>query len=415
MELKISHPCPSCGGPINMDEMDRLTTCAFCDVQNYMVDSGLLRYVLTENVPVRIPREDVFYLPYLRFKGNIFSCRGRALDYRVLDTTHQGIRSHEIPVSLGLRPQAMRLVAANRGHVGKFVIRKDTAVKIMQRAAKLTEQGSGGPEAPLYHRAFIGESVSCIYLPVYTEKGRVYDGVLNRPLGRMEAWIRDSRMTVRYRPEWDPRFIAAICPQCGAVMEGSSDSLILQCFNCHSCCAEKGGKFVLVPYTFVASEKKDPLFLPFWRLEIKATGLVMNSFADFLKITNQPVVINRKHRERDMEFWIPAFKIRPKIFLKLAKSATLLQIRFPEGEKKLHRSLFPVTLPLKEATQAMKSVVAETTLNKKEVISQLPSLSFTIRRNSLVFLPFEDTGHDLVQEHAPFSIASSVIKSGRNL
>ena len=69
----------------------------------------------------------------------------------------------------------------NDSHVGKFVIRKETAVKILQRASLLAKTFSDIDErAPLYHRAFIGETVSCIYLPMYIDEGKVYDGVLNR-------------------------------------------------------------------------------------------------------------------------------------------------------------------------------------------------------------------------------------------
>ena len=141
----------------------------------------------------------------------------------------------------------------------------------------------------------------------------------------------------------------------------------------------------------------------------------MRTLADFLRATNQPLVVNWKHEEQDLEFWVPAMKLRPKIFLKVAKSATLSQLNFPAGEKKLRRPLFPVTLPLKEAVQSLKSIVAAATVNKKDVFPQLPQLSFEVKRTALVFLPFEDTGHDLVQEHSLLAIASSVVQTGRKL
>ncbi len=415
MELKISHLCPSCGGPVDMDEMDRLVTCPFCDVQNYMVDRGLLRYVLPDNIPDRIPRKEIFYFPYLRCKGTIFSCRGSEFDYKIMDTTHQGLFSINMPLSLGLRPQAMRLRPVSKGHGGKFIVREESTVEIMQRAAKIAENVTAIATEPLYHRAFIGETVSCIYLPIYIEQEQIYDGILNRPLGKAEAWLHDSKKSVRHRPQWEPRFIATLCPQCGAVMDGTSDCHILYCFNCHCCCAEKGGKLVPVSYRSLSSRKKRSLSLPFWRLEVTTNGIPVSNLAHFLQITNHPVVITRRHQQRNMEFWIPAFKIRPKLFLKLAKGATLQQICFPEGEKRLYQPLFPVTLPLKEAKQAMKSVIAATALNRRKVLAKLPSVNFIIKRSSLIFLPFEDTGHDLIQEHIPLTIASSAVRFGRKL
>ena len=108
-------------------------------------------------------------------------------------------------------------------------------------------------------------------------------------------------------------------------------------------------------------------------------------------------------------------KLRPKIFLKLAKSATLSQMQFPEGEKRLEKPVFPTTLPLKEAVQSLKSIVAEATVNKKDVLPRLPALAFEIKHTSLTLLPFEDTGHDLVQEHSALAVASSIVQFGRKL
>ena len=129
-------------------------------------------------------------------------------------------------------------------------------------------------------------------------------------------------------------------------MEGEHDSLIMNCYNCNSCWAEKNGKFVPVPYTLLTPEGENALHLPFWRISVESSGIKMQTLADFLRSTNQPVVANWKHEEQDLEFWIPAMKLRPKIFLKLSKSATLSQLKFPHGEKVLQKPLFPVALLL---------------------------------------------------------------------
>ncbi len=415
MDLLISHACPSCGGPVEMQEADRLTSCVFCDVQNYMVDSGLLRYVLPEKVPEHISRENILYFPYLRFKGNMFTCQGLEVDTKVLDTTHQGLETQLLPLSLGLKPQAMKVALVNKGHTGLFFRRKETAVTVLQRASLVEDTISELNEQALNHRAFIGETVSCIYLPLYIENGMVYDGILNRKLGAAESWMTDKQSTVRYQHGWQPQFLATICPQCGASMQGEHDSLVLNCYNCNTCWAEKKGKFVPVPYTLLIPENQNSLQLPFWRISVETSGIKMQTVADFLRATNQPVVVSWEHEERDLEFLVPAMKLRPKIFLKLAKSATLSLLKLPAGEKKLQKPLFPVTLPLKEAVQSLKSIVAAATVNKKDVLPQLPKLTFEIKRTSLALLPFSDTGHDLVQEHSSLSVASSVVQFGRKL
>lgn len=415
MELRINHGCPSCGAPVEMQEGDRLTDCAFCDVQNYMIDNGLPRYYLPSKAKQRVAEQEMVYFPYLRFKGNIYSCRGGQIGYKVLDMTCRGLDVPLLPPSLGLRPQTMKVNLVDEYCGGRFVRRKETAVSILQRAALLAKPTGKREDAPLHHRAFIGETVSCIYLPLAIDNGTVYDGVLDRPVGPAEPWLTDSSISVRFRPEWQRSFLATICPQCGATMRGERDSLVLHCFNCQCCWSEKGGKFVPIPYRVVDAGAGNLVYLPFWRVGVEAQGIVMRTMADLLTVTNQPVVVNSTHRERALEFWIPAVKVKPAAFLKLARSATLSQLKYPEGVRKLVRPLYPVTLPLKEAIQALKSLVAEITVRKKEVLPRLPKLSFILRQTSLVYLPFENTGHDLVQIHSALAIAASIIRFGRKL
>ncbi|THB78280.1 MAG: hypothetical protein D6B25_04745 [Desulfobulbaceae bacterium] len=398
-----------------MMEADRLTTCVFCDIKNYRVDGGLQRFMLPDKIPTRIERSEVIYFPYLRFKGNIYSCRGRTIDYKVLDTTHQGLKVQDIPPSLGLRPQAMTIQMVNGSHSGRFLRRKEPAVTILQRASLLAESFSDYGNDTLFHRAFIGETVSCIYLPLYRDGNSLYDGVLNRRISSFEPWYTQENGSVRYSKEWEPTFLATVCPKCGAAMEGGSDALVLHCYNCHTCCAEKNGKFVPVPFEMVQAQNPNSVYIPFWRISAQSGKSKLRSLADLLRLTNQPVVVNKHHEKQELTFWIPAIKIRPQIFLKVAKSATLTQLKFLKGEQRLAKPIQPVTMPLKEATQALKSVVAETSVNKKEVLEQLPDINFSIKRNTLIFLPFEDTGHDFVQEESSLSIASSVVEFGRKL
>ncbi len=415
MELRISHGCPSCGAPVEMKEADRLTDCAFCDVQNYLVDNGLQRYVLPSRDTQRLADNGALYFPYLRFKGNIFSCQGMQIGHKVLDTTYRGLSAPLLPPSLGVRPQAMKVQMADGSLGGRYFRRKETAVAILQRAAQTVKTSGKLDDGPLYHRSFIGETVSCIYLPLVVDDGMVYDAVLDRRIGPAESWMIDTSISVPFQSQWQPSFLATICPQCGATMRGERDSLVLHCYNCQTCWSEKGRKFVPVPYRVVPGMAKDLVYLPFWRIGVESRGIEMRTMADLLTVTNQPVVVNNSHRERGLEFWIPAVKLRPTAFLKLARSATLSQLKFPEGERTLPRPLHPVTLPLKEATQALKSIVAEMTVRKKEVLPQLPQLTLDVRQRSLVFLPFEDTGHDLVQIHASLAVAASIVRFGRKL
>ncbi|NNF47712.1 MAG: hypothetical protein HKN69_13175, partial [Desulfofustis sp.] len=359
MDLIISHSCPSCGGPVEMDEADRLTVCPYCEVQNYMVGGRMHRYVLPDTIPDHIDRRSVVYFPYLRFKGNIYTCAGRDVDSKVLDTTHQGLPVRMLPPSLGLRPQAMKISMVHKGLAGKFIRRSETAAEVLHRAEKLARSAVGSVEDTLHHRAFIGESVSCLYLPLYIDNDRVHGGVLNRELGRLENWLVDSEHHMDLKRSWLPTYLAMICPQCGDAMRGEPDSLVVSCANCETCWTEDKHRFTKVPYELIEGEPGDS-FLPFWRIAVTTKGIEMDSFADLLRITNQPVVVREKHRSRQLEFWIPALKIRPKVFITMAKGATLSQLNYPSGDVRLDKKIMRPTLPYKEALQAVKSVLGET-------------------------------------------------------
>ncbi|MCG6931840.1 MAG: hypothetical protein LJE64_14900, partial [Desulfofustis sp.] len=266
-------------------------------------------------------------------------------------------------------------------------------------------------------RAFIGESVSCLYQPLYVENGVIHDGVLDREIGSLDAvgpLLHDPELLMGFDRSWQPGYLAMVCPRCGDAMQGEPDSLVVHCFNCDSCWKESQGSFREVGYRAVDGGTRS-VHLPFWRLRVAAEGIGMKSFGDLLTVANQPVVVRSEHRDRELEFWVPALKIRPKVFLTLARSATLSQLRFPEGDRELPTNLQPVTLPEREAFQAIKPLFADLAVNKRDVMPMLPDLSFTLQESTLTFLPFTDTGHDYVQTHSGLSVASSVVRFGRKL
>ncbi len=415
MELSIEQSCPSCGAPVALNEADRVIQCGFCDVKNYMVVKGPLRFVLPDKAPDTVRREDLFYIPYLRFKGHIFSCQGREVGYKVIDTTHLGITTKFLPLSLGLRPQAMKVIPATANITGQFVRLTEKVRTVFTKAALLTSAFSKAGTQPLYHRAFIGETVSYIYLPTYIDDDRLYDAVLNREIGSIRVGDTLFQKMGRFRSRWEPRFLSTICPHCAEALEGEHDSLALTCPNCVSIWSERDGRFEKIDWEMVASVRDDSRYLPFWKITPDVEGLNLSSFADFLRLTNHPVVIKKEHEKIPLTFWVPAFKVRPKFLLHLSKGLTLTQNRILEGEQQALSGLYPVTLPFSEAMQALKSILAKSGLNKKKLFPQLPDVSFQVRNSHLTYLPFNDRGHDLVQEHTGVTMAKAVLRFARSM
>jgi hypothetical protein len=144
-------------------------------------------------------------------------------------------------------------------------------------------------------------------------------------------------------------------------------------------------------------------------------GLDVNSFADFIRVTAQPAVIHKAWESRDLRFWIPAFKIRPKVYLRTCRQMTVSQPDLDGVQEMKGYTLFPVTLPRSEAAESMKVTFADASMVKRRVFSLLPRLSFAARGWTLVYLPFRDTGHDLVQQHTRVTLPGKAVEFGRYL
>ncbi len=144
-------------------------------------------------------------------------------------------------------------------------------------------------------------------------------------------------------------------------------------------------------------------------------SIAINSFADFIRITNQPRVIQKSWEHQDMAFWAPAFKIRPKLFLAISRRLTLSQENL-EGKNEFPNEIrHPVTLPLSEAIQGVKVTLAASTVNKKDILPRLSEINMAVRGAALVYLPFKQTTHEMVQTHTGLAINKKSLEFGRYL
>ena len=413
MDFRYVQSCPTCGAPIETAEADRVIECMYCDVKNYMVQKRPLRFVLPHLVPQEIHADDIIHIPYLRFKGNIFTAQGAALDYKIVDTTHLGFSSNKLPTSLGLRPQAMKVQLVGAGHPGKFLKLTEKVKDIFTKAARLTDAFSDS-SGEVYHRSFVGETISFIYLPVYYANSTLMDGILNRPVTKALSKSFVDKFTVPAERDWQPTFISTLCPNCAETMQGEKDSLALVCFNCTRVWIEEKGRFVEAEWAVISGGKKSTC-LPFWRLGVKFNGIDLSSFGDFLRVTNQPIVIREKHDSMRLYLLLPAFKIRPKDYLSLAKNITLSQGELTEGRNEFTDNLHPVTLPATEAAQSISAVISHAVMNKRKFLPKLPEINYSITDQKLVYLPFHRMGNDLVQDQSFVSVAKSVLRFGKFL
>jgi hypothetical protein len=408
MGFTIEQGCPQCGAILQLEETDRILRCPYCDVKSLLFSPDYFRYVLPDNAPDR----ELVYAPYLRFKGVVYFCWDMTLDHRIVDITHLGLELKNIPVSLGLRPQAMRLRFVRPEQRGSFLKFSLKAIDILTIAARLS---SGPSSEDVLHRAFIGKTMSIIYLPMYLDGNMLFDGVLNRPVVSLPRGIEDLEPLKIKNPGWGPKFIPALCPKCGWKLDGERDSVVLLCNNCNTAWAIREGSLKGINISIVGGMDTKSLYIPFWRLTAKVKGVDIDDFSDFVRVTNQPMIVNDTRGKRDMNFFSPAFKLRPNFFLNLARQFTILQMDFTGEEIFAEKNMFPVTLPVTEAIQALKVILAATAVNRKNIFPNLPRINFEIKEVTLVYMPFIQGPNDLVQEDTGIALNRPGLEFGRRM
>ena len=409
MGFTVEQECPQCGAPIALEETDHLIICPYCNIKNYLFAQDYFRFVL----PPKVSNRDILYAPYMRFKGEAFLCEGATIDHSIVDLTYQGSSYKQLPISLGVRPQAMKMRFVTPGVHGFFLQCSLKPPDVLANVGKRTTAHAPGN---VYHRAYIGEAFSLIFLPIFVQGDRIFDAVINKPIAGLSDNAVFPPPGGNERLSWRITFMATICPHCGGDLEGERDSVVLNCGNCDTAWEAAEGRLIQVDCQVVPGTGKDLRYLPFWKLMVRDAGLGINTYADFIRITKQPLVMQRAWEDRELSFWIPAFKIQPKVFLRLASQMTILQQAPIKMQECIPRkNLYPVTLPRGEAAQSLKITLASSAIERRDLFPLLPRCDFAIPQSSLIYLPFKSLGPDIIHEETGISINKNTLKYGRYL
>ena len=412
MDIRVEQGCPQCGASVELVETDHVLTCAFCGARNFLLSTSPFRYVLP--LAGKASSAGLLLAPYLRFKGTIYLVTGEGIEHRVIDTTQAANPAPGLPPSLGLRPQAMRLGRINPEAGNLYLPQTLKASAILEKAAavgNLIPQGGGQP----FHRAYIGEHLSYIYLPLVVKDRGVHDGVTDARLIELDQLAGHCLQGKRYDDAWRLAFMATLCPQCGAGLEGAGDCQVMTCATCQTAWALGPEGVTAIDWQVQEGKGRTDLMLPFWKVSTHIPALDIYSFADFVERSNQPFLPRPQWRDRVMSLWIPAIRLRPKIFLQAGRQATLGQWQLKPGEGRVLPNLFPVTLPSSEARQAVKLMLAAATASPRRIFPSLPQVRLTEVTMQLVYLPFIDRGHDWVQPETGVAIGKNILRFGRSL
>ena len=407
-DLQIQYHCPQCGAPATLLESDRLFSCGYCRVTSYIVIRGVSQYHLPHKAP---EGKELIYFPYWRFKGMLFACLPEGPQAQFIDTSHQACPSPRFPVSLGLRSQALTLGLVTGQTPGYFVTPQTGLGDVM---AIFSRRFNRGMAQPLLHQAHIGETVSLIYAPYYLDNGLV-DAVLNRPLA--------NGAPLSWQPEEFPggaarthlKFIATLCPNCGWDLAGTRDAQVLACENCRSLWQPTGSRFTPVPCAFAPADFPDPHYLPFWRITADVKGLPLNSYADLVRLANLPKAPQDAWEALPFRFWIPAFKVRPRVFLRLMQ---VLSTALPPGDLERHlpgNTRLAANLPVNEAVEALRTCLAGIIKPIGRMAEMFPHSDIEARQALLVYLPFEDRTHELVSDTLNLAVNKNQLALAWNL
>ena len=373
------------------------------------MERNYFRYVLPHNAP---SGEELTWFPYWRFKGMIFSCLPSGIQNRFLDASQQAQPSPLFPFSVGLRSQAMRLRFVTPDTEGRFLKPTQPFSQVLD---SFLERINRDISEPILHQSHIGESLSLIYAPFYARQN-VMDAVLNQPVSqRLDDSFRLGDLPGG-PATWRIHFLPTLCPECGWDMEGSRDALALHCKNCESLWqAGKDGLARLTVAHLKGPRAESTVYLPFWRLRADVAGIELRSYADVIKVANLPRVVQPGWEKIPFHFWGPAFKVRPRSFLRLTHQITLSQPRdnlipdIPQG------NLHPVNLPVAEAAETLKLNLAGFMRPKKWVQDSIADIEVKPRSYLLIYIPFEVRHHDLVQTDFNISVNRNHLALANNL
>ncbi len=368
--------------------------------------------------------QELIFVPYWRFRGMSFLCRANKTEQRIIDATALAADYNKLPHSLGVRPQAvpLRFVTPElKPHfflshqpfrtVFSWIERRLLTVERMSIANRKTSHIS---RDKVYHRAYIGETTSLIYLPLFIRGSALYDAVTEKRVASIPDKEAGALSFQKLRAG-HISFIPTLCPRCGWDLQGEKDSLVLLCRNCDTAWKASGSGLEKLDFAVFSGEKDSPLYLPFWRMKVQITGVSLRSYADLVRFANLPKAIQRAWEEQEIHFWSPAFKIRPELFQRTAKAATNAQLVVEAGQRVPKAEVFPVTLPAEEALQGLKITLVNMAVPKKNILPLIDKITITPQESLLVLVPFSKNTHEYVQKEMRLSLNINALKYGRNL
>lgn len=331
-----------------------------------------------------------------------------------VDATCCGFYGGPYPESLGLRPQVLKL---------RFAIPESGALfpEPQQAFSTVFERIEGG--LPLYHignspvrvfhRSFLGEKVSIVYAPFFLKNRALHDGILGKPLKALKNGM--SNVPPQGSMGHPLTVIPALCPECGWDLEGRRDSVVFFCSNCNKAWYLTNNSLERKDFLVLGGNQKTAAYLPFWRIKAHVQGFHLQSMADLARLANLPVVVREEWESTGLFFWVPAFKVHPPLFLRLARLLTLQQPEDFVDHKEPLNATQPPSMTVDDAGHCITVIIASLIAMKKRMWPSLESLITKPLQTDLVYVPFQEQETDFFNPSLKISVPKNSLKLGQNL
>ena len=356
--------------------------------------------------------QDVVYFPYWRFKGMLFFCGLNDIRERYVDISQQAIATPHFPFSVGLRSQAMKIRFVTPDTDGRFL---QSTVDSQEIFDNFDDRYGNSLPRPIVHQSHVGETLSLIYSPFILKKSRLYDAILDQPVSNALPENLNIGEFAATDPRGHIRFVSTLCPNCGWDLEGERDALVLRCKNCNSTWYPVGKKLKQLKFAYITGQGEHTSYLPFWRIRAEISGIELKSYADLINIANLPRAVQNSWHDIAFRFWIPAFKVRPRIFLRLASQTTVFQPQDELIQKLPKHRIYPTNLPVEEAIESLKLTLASFMKPRKTLSEKLPNIKVAAKSFALIFLPFNEGPHEFIQPNYNIAINKNVMALSKNL
>ncbi len=418
---------------------DPLLRCGYCHTDLYMVPSdGVFRYRL--NSTHKIEDVQLLWLPFWRFRGLRYAVGPEdRLDTSLIDTTVGAHSTIPRDMTLGIAPQGagVSLIASAR-HLPPSDISVKSAIMAADIRLRVLEQ------VPACFYRLVGETTSLIYAPFMVAERHQRDGtaVLKGLWGDGKTFsisLQQLEMLETYQDitsaspsflgsgqlprRFNIKFLPLICPECAAPLPKEPHALIVRCPICSEAYGIRGKEFARLEYLYTdvpgvfADFDTDICFLPFWVMSLDLIDFPLNNRAAIRRMLISWKRVPDRWEEEPVQLTMPAFKLNPGLYVKVAARMSIAAIDIPEENPHIpqRQPFFPVKLPVEEAAQAVKVVLFQMFRRRKRLIALIPKVKLRVREIRLLFLPFQRAGREMIQCHTGLAINRRALDLGDNV